>query len=312
MIPLMGPGILTAGIFVFLFAFQEYLTAAVLTDATSDGAGLHRHTARPEPAAAAAGLGRDRAADPAGDRDRLHRPEVPGRRARLGGGQGVTRSSRWSCCRASGCSAGAVVAAGRPAGPSARCSRPDPGRLGGPAPRRAAAAVRPGRAVARRDRGDGPRAARPGTGHPALPDVHQPVRADPRRSTRPGPPSARRWPRRRPGAAARPAAGARSPAAPTRTPSRWRWPTTSAPTPTPISCACRPPASTNARAGPRPVPDPRGRRPRGPPLPGRPPRGDRRPRPRRRLVVLEDAAHLSPWSSPRGCSAHLRRWLAAA
>ena len=29
---LMGPGILTAGIFVFLFAFQEYLTAAVLTD----------------------------------------------------------------------------------------------------------------------------------------------------------------------------------------------------------------------------------------------------------------------------------------
>ena len=27
MIPLMGPGILTAGIFVFLFAFQEYLTA---------------------------------------------------------------------------------------------------------------------------------------------------------------------------------------------------------------------------------------------------------------------------------------------
>lgn len=32
MIPLMGPGILTAGVFVFLFAFQEYLTAAVLTD----------------------------------------------------------------------------------------------------------------------------------------------------------------------------------------------------------------------------------------------------------------------------------------
>ena len=32
MVPLMGPGILTAGIFVFLFAFQEYLTAAVLTD----------------------------------------------------------------------------------------------------------------------------------------------------------------------------------------------------------------------------------------------------------------------------------------
>ena len=32
MLPLMGPGILTAGIFVFLFAFQEYLTAAVLTD----------------------------------------------------------------------------------------------------------------------------------------------------------------------------------------------------------------------------------------------------------------------------------------
>ena len=35
MLPLMGPGILTAGIFVFLFAFQEYLTAAVLTDTTS-------------------------------------------------------------------------------------------------------------------------------------------------------------------------------------------------------------------------------------------------------------------------------------
>ncbi|RKT31699.1 multiple sugar transport system permease protein [Microbacterium sp. AG1240] len=35
MIPLMGPGILTAGIFVFLFAFQEYLTALVLTDSSS-------------------------------------------------------------------------------------------------------------------------------------------------------------------------------------------------------------------------------------------------------------------------------------
>ena len=32
MVPLMGPGILTAGIFVFLFAFQEYLTALILTD----------------------------------------------------------------------------------------------------------------------------------------------------------------------------------------------------------------------------------------------------------------------------------------
>lgn len=32
MVPLMGPGILTAGIFMFLFAFQEYLTANVLTD----------------------------------------------------------------------------------------------------------------------------------------------------------------------------------------------------------------------------------------------------------------------------------------
>lgn len=31
-VPLMGPGILTAGIFVFLFAFQEYLTATILTD----------------------------------------------------------------------------------------------------------------------------------------------------------------------------------------------------------------------------------------------------------------------------------------
>ena len=35
MLPLMGPGILTAGIFVFLFAFQEYLTAAVLTDVSA-------------------------------------------------------------------------------------------------------------------------------------------------------------------------------------------------------------------------------------------------------------------------------------
>lgn len=32
MVPLMGPGMLTAGIFMFLFAFQEYLTAAILTD----------------------------------------------------------------------------------------------------------------------------------------------------------------------------------------------------------------------------------------------------------------------------------------
>lgn len=32
MIPLMGPGILTAGIFLFLFGFQEYLTATILTD----------------------------------------------------------------------------------------------------------------------------------------------------------------------------------------------------------------------------------------------------------------------------------------
>ncbi|WP_255687459.1 carbohydrate ABC transporter permease [Pseudonocardia sp. TRM90224] len=31
-IPLMGPGVLTAGIFMFLFAFQEYLTANILTD----------------------------------------------------------------------------------------------------------------------------------------------------------------------------------------------------------------------------------------------------------------------------------------
>jgi multiple sugar transport system permease protein len=35
MIPLMGQGILTAGIFLFLFAFQEYLTAAILTDTAS-------------------------------------------------------------------------------------------------------------------------------------------------------------------------------------------------------------------------------------------------------------------------------------
>ncbi|WNV87860.1 carbohydrate ABC transporter permease [Umezawaea sp. Da 62-37] len=35
MIPLMGPGIITAGIFVFLFAFQEYLTANILTDVSA-------------------------------------------------------------------------------------------------------------------------------------------------------------------------------------------------------------------------------------------------------------------------------------
>lgn len=35
MIPLLGPGILTAGIFVFLFAFQEYLTANILTDVSA-------------------------------------------------------------------------------------------------------------------------------------------------------------------------------------------------------------------------------------------------------------------------------------
>lgn len=31
-IPMMGPGILTAGVFMFLFAFQEYLTPLILTD----------------------------------------------------------------------------------------------------------------------------------------------------------------------------------------------------------------------------------------------------------------------------------------
>lgn len=32
MLPIMGPGILTAGIFMFLFAFQEYFAAAILTN----------------------------------------------------------------------------------------------------------------------------------------------------------------------------------------------------------------------------------------------------------------------------------------
>lgn len=32
MLPIMGPGIITAGIFMFLFAFQEYLTATILTN----------------------------------------------------------------------------------------------------------------------------------------------------------------------------------------------------------------------------------------------------------------------------------------
>jgi len=35
LIPLMGPGIITAGLFMFLFAFQEYLTAVILTDVSS-------------------------------------------------------------------------------------------------------------------------------------------------------------------------------------------------------------------------------------------------------------------------------------
>ncbi|ANE04657.1 carbohydrate ABC transporter permease [Corynebacterium crudilactis] len=35
MLPIMGPGILTAGIFIFLFAFQEYFAAVILTDVES-------------------------------------------------------------------------------------------------------------------------------------------------------------------------------------------------------------------------------------------------------------------------------------
>jgi len=34
-LPIMGPGLVTAGIFTFLFAFQEYLVAVVLTDVNS-------------------------------------------------------------------------------------------------------------------------------------------------------------------------------------------------------------------------------------------------------------------------------------
>ncbi len=34
-LPLMGPGLITAGIFAFLFAYQEYLVAVVLTDVNS-------------------------------------------------------------------------------------------------------------------------------------------------------------------------------------------------------------------------------------------------------------------------------------
>ncbi|MGI8458548.1 MAG: carbohydrate ABC transporter permease [Propionibacteriaceae bacterium] len=34
-LPLMGPGLITSGIFAFLFAFQEYLVAVVLTDVNS-------------------------------------------------------------------------------------------------------------------------------------------------------------------------------------------------------------------------------------------------------------------------------------
>ena len=69
MIPLMGPGILTAGIFVFLFAFQEYLTAPVLTDINAKTVPVFIATQLGQnlPMLQQAGGGGD-AADPAGDR----------------------------------------------------------------------------------------------------------------------------------------------------------------------------------------------------------------------------------------------------
>ena len=91
MLPLMGPGILTAGIFVFLFAFQEYAhRCGADRHQLQDGAGVHRHPDRAEPAAAAAGLGGHGAADHPGDRHRLHRTEVSGGRPELRRGQGLS------------------------------------------------------------------------------------------------------------------------------------------------------------------------------------------------------------------------------
>ena len=98
MIPLMGPGILTAGIFVFLFAFQEYLTALVLTDTSSKTVPVFIATQLGQtlPMLQQAGRGLDPADDP-GDPDRVHRAEVSGGGAERRRRQGLT------CCRSSCC-----------------------------------------------------------------------------------------------------------------------------------------------------------------------------------------------------------------
>ncbi len=91
MIPLMGPGILTAGIFVFLFAFQEYLTAAILTDINARTVPVFIATQLGQtlPMLQQAGAAAMLLTLPVVG-DRVHRPEVPGRRADRGLGQGVT------------------------------------------------------------------------------------------------------------------------------------------------------------------------------------------------------------------------------
>ena len=93
MIPLMGPGILTAGIFVFLFAFQEYLTAAVLTDVNAKtvpvfiATQIGQNLPLLQQAAAATIL---LTLPVIGDR--VHRPEVSGGRAQFRCGEGLTGS----------------------------------------------------------------------------------------------------------------------------------------------------------------------------------------------------------------------------
>ena len=100
MIPLMGPGILTAGIFVFLFAFQEYLTAAILTDTASKTVPVFIATQLGQtlPMLQQAGAAAMLLTLPVIG-DRVHRPEVPGGRTeRRRRSRAEPMPSRWSCC----------------------------------------------------------------------------------------------------------------------------------------------------------------------------------------------------------------------
>ena len=150
MVPLMGPGILTAGIFMFLFAFQEYLTANVLTDVV----------ARTVPVFIATQLGQTLPMlQQAGAAAmlltlpvigvRLHRPALPGGRPQRRLGQGLNRAGagcRWSCCPGMNCSARLWAAAAAAAGGTAVTPVLDRPR-----------ARRPGRPPARRPAGRGSR-----------------------------------------------------------------------------------------------------------------------------------------------------------